>query len=139
MSRLIRLSLLALALAFLPLSQAEAGRIGKSETLRPLGESSFEVPGKGKFQLGYKFTTYWLVAGVWLTNDGYVLLPEGKSGQYIPLDSEKKAVFQKAGMLPETLPSYRIPKLDYAFGFSAWIVILGSILVGKIQEMRNQA
>jgi hypothetical protein len=51
-------------------------------------------------------------------DDGYILLPKGKTDSYFHMPAGAQlASFQTQGVLPTTLPPYKIPTLDYAFGY----------------------
>jgi hypothetical protein len=84
------------------------------------------------YKLCYKYTFHLFIAGVYLSDDGYVLQKKGDPLHYLQLDNEKTAELQKSGALPNPLPHYSIPVSAYLFGYSLWwitlLVITGAIL-----------
>jgi len=76
-----------------------------------------------EFQLSHKYTLYFFFAGVYLSDDGYVLQPKNSSGAYYPNSEESIKEIQRAGLLPSPLPDYSIPIWQYLFGYSLWIAI----------------
>lgn len=137
---LCRTLALALLMAFSLVSSADAGKMmfGKDESLTSIGEP-FEVPGEGRFSLGHKVTKTFFIAGVWVTDDGYVLLPEGSSGRYITLTDGMKSELQAAKLLPDPLPGYSLSTWDYLFGYSLWIVMAGVGLWTVVEEKLKKA
>jgi len=127
----------ALLLIAMTLGSARAGMFGKDESLNPIG-SSFQVPGEGSYRLGYKVSKIFILAGVWVSDDGYVLLPEGESGRYVTLNPELKSALQKDGLLPDPLPKYSLSFWDYLFGYSLWILIAGTVLWDRAKERFGQ-
>jgi hypothetical protein len=92
--------------------------------------------------LAFKTSKIFFGAGVYLRDDGYVLKPvnEYKSYYHMP-GADKVARFQQEGLLPSPLPLYKIPVLDYLFGYSLWIVIalaiVFSVLKGRATKRRR--
>ena len=76
-----------------------------------------------EYQLSHKYTLYFFFAGVYLSDDGYVLQPKSSYGSYYPNSEESIKEFQRAGLLPSPLPQYSIPIWQYLFGYSLWIVV----------------
>ena len=76
------------------------------------------------YKLCHKYTFHLFLAGIYLTDDGYVLQKKGDSFRYIPLDKEKTDELQKSGLLPTPLPNYSIPIGAYLVGYSLWPIIL---------------
>lgn len=77
-----------------------------------------------KLFLGYKTDSFYVVAGVFVKDGGYVLgIDEGK-GSYYPLPKEKYLKhYQNKNLLPNPLPLYNISIMDYLVGYSLWILI----------------
>ena len=87
-----------------------------------------DIPLKGSkgedLFLAYKTHSYFLLAGIYLEDDGYVIGISGNDNGYYPLPSGYKLrEFREAGMLPIELPKYKITFLDYIIGYSLWIII----------------
>jgi len=114
-------------LGCVPAGEAHAAmRFGKNETLYPLRD----LEG-GKYILCHKVSTHWFIAGLYVTDDGYVLkdrLNFMPGERYIPLDTEEIEKLQKSGMLPTPLPKYSISFWDYFFGYSLWWIL--ALVVG---------
>ena len=81
-----------------------------------------------EYKLSHKYTYHYFLAGIYFTDDGYVLQKKGDVLGYYPLEKEKIAEFQKSGILPNPLPSYPTPISAYIFGYSLWWAIL--VVVG---------
>lgn len=139
-SSTVRGALLAAGLlALLGAGPARAGRLmfGSDEKLHVLGEP-FTVPGQGSFRLGHKVTLHFFLAGLYLSDDGYVLLPGGTTDKYLSLSDELRRELQGDGLLPDPLPPYQISWFDYLFGYSLWIV-LAVVAVWELVEKRRAA
>lgn len=76
------------------------------------------------YKLCHKYTFHFFLAGIYLTDDGYVLQKKGDSFHYVPLDKVKTDELQKSGLLPNPLPHYSIPVGAYIAGYSLWLIIL---------------
>ena len=95
-----------------------------------------------EFQLSHKYTLYFFFAGVYLSDDGYVLQPKNSYSSYYPNSEESIKEFQRAGVLPSPLPPYSIPIWQYLFGYSLWIVVAfvagGPMVKPLIQRLRGK-
>jgi hypothetical protein len=81
-----------------------------------------DIPLKGSkgedLFLAYKTHSYFLLAGIYVKDDGYVIGISGNDNGYYPLPSGYKLrEFREAGMLPIELPKYKITFLDYIIGY----------------------
>lgn len=110
------------------------GFFGKSEGIKciqPVNEPPASKQGfssnKPHYELCYKYTMYFVFAGIGLSDDGFVLAVGDGATQYIPLDKTKIEELQKAGYLPNPLPAYSIPAMQYLIGYSLWILLAGII------------
>lgn len=113
------------ALILLPAS-AEAAKLhfGPDESLHVIAETRL-LDGSKPLSLCYKTYTYFVLAGVY-TTDEYVLCEGGTSKRYAPLPrGDELAKLQQQGLLPSPLPAYTRPTLDYVFGYSLWLLIVG--------------
>lgn len=101
-------------------NEAEAARykLGRSESIVRIQHAKDPT-----YAICYKTTTYFFIAGVYFSNDGYVLQKQGNSDSYIPLTTEEIQRFQQEGSLPDPMPKYSIPLMEYLFGYSLWILI----------------
>lgn len=114
-------------------------RFGKEEHLACIVDVAHEVEGQ-PVCLAYKTTTYWLGAGIYLSNDGYVLKPRERGGLFYELTPDMRD--GKVEGIPHPLPDYAIPAGDYVWGFSLWWAIAIAIAWGALlrwMRRRRQA
>jgi hypothetical protein len=106
-------------------AEAARGMVGTSENIHHLQDVSLTGPKGEKLFLGYKTSTTFFIAGVWMSVDGYVLGVQGDSKHYFSLpQGETLQRFQKSGALPDPLPKFEPSILDYLFGYSLWLIIV---------------
>ncbi len=75
--------------------------------------------------LGYKTHSYFVFAGVYMKDEGYVLGVKGNDSLYYPLPTGVELEqFQSFGYLPNPLPDYEIPLIDWLIGYSLWIILI---------------
>jgi hypothetical protein len=74
-------------------------------------------------QLCYKYSIKYFILGVSIQDDGYVLSNGDDYYTYVPLDQSKIQELQKSGILPDPLPAYSLTWMQYAAGYSLWILI----------------
>lgn len=114
---------------------AKGGIFGMQETIHKIEDIPLKGANGEDLYLGYKTSTFFVLAGVYMTDDGYVLGVSGQSNSYYSLpDKEKLAQFQEARLIPQELPPYQIPLIEYLFGYSLWLLIAGSILYYWIKD-----
>src|SRR5580693_2157252 len=78
--------------------------------------------------LAFKTTKVFVGGGVYLKDDGYVLMIVKEHGSYYPMPAaDEVESFQAQGLLPSPLPHYKVPIIEYLFGYSLWIVIVFAI------------
>ena len=112
---------------------------GKSESIHCITDVKLQGKEGEALCLAYKTSTFWLGAGVWLKDDGYVLREKNASDSYYPFPSPAKVTeYQQAGLLPSPLPAYKVDPIDYIFGFSLWW-ILPFILIGSWWQSRKKS
>jgi len=91
--------------------------------------------------LGYKTDSFYIEAGVFIKDQGYVLGIENGNGSYYPMPTgESLKYYQKNGLLPNPLPSYNIPILEYIKGYSLWIILFLFIAyyIGKYVSKKEE-
>ena len=113
------------------------GLFGASEKIEKLQD----LEGT-EYILSHKYTSHFFFAGMYLSDDGYVLQKKGDSTNnrpfdgmkrvhdlttYYPLNPEKILEMQQSGVLPTPMPKYSIPILEYVFGYSLWLVLAFAI------------
>ena len=108
-------------------------RIGKREDFAKIQPVELKGQDGGSLTLGYKTSSYWFVGGLHLSDDGYVLLAPGDTYYEMPEGAELKA-YQEQGLLPDPLPPYQIPAIEYAFGYSLWIILAAMAAWGFIKS-----
>lgn len=104
---------------------------GKDETSTCIVDIAVKGRDHEPLCLAFKTTKTFVGAGVWMTDDGYVLRPRADSpgghgkGIYYPLSSQVISEMQQDGDLPTPLPAYSIPATEWAAATSLyWIVAL---------------
>jgi hypothetical protein len=116
---------------------------GKEEKLHCI----VDVPLKGAKDeplcIAYKTTMYAVFAPAYFRDDGYVLALERGGNDYYPLpEGAELATLQASGSLPNPLPPYQIPPLDYAFGYLLWIALAvgcGALYIGEQLKARRHS
>lgn len=69
---------------------------GKQEEIVCIVDVAVRAKDKGDLCLAYKTTTHFLGAGLYVTNDGYVLRVKESSSEYYPLDADAIRAHQTA-------------------------------------------
>lgn len=138
MKRLLSILVILFVAAFAFSSQAHAKGIpiffGEQEDIHKIMDVELKGGENENLFLGYKTNSYYLLAGVYIKDDGYVLGVKGERGSYYPFPSgDELNNFQTFGMLPKALPEYSIPFFDYVIGYSLWIILFFIVVyfVGK--------
>ncbi|MDL2322272.1 hypothetical protein LJC47_08025 [Desulfosarcina sp. OttesenSCG-928-B08] len=83
------------------------------------------------YDLGYKTRGRYLfsVVGIWIDNEGYVLIPEGDDTRYISVSDQQLQNFVQHGLLPADLPDKpRMSTEVMAKGFMLWPVLFLIVL-----------
>ncbi len=100
-------------------------KFGTQEEVTCIQDVSLKGPNDESLCLGYKVSTKFFIAGVYVKDDEYVLGIKGESS-YLPIpEGADLADFRAEGLLPAVFPAYRIPTLDYVVGYSLWIILGG--------------
>ncbi|HEX8556980.1 MAG TPA: hypothetical protein VF668_02705 [Pyrinomonadaceae bacterium] len=90
------------------------------------------------YKLGHKYTLHFFLAGLYLSDDGYVLQKKGDFNSYSPLSEARIKDLQLAGALPSPLPKYSIPFFQYVIGYSLWIVIAFVAAAPSLQRLMRR-
>ncbi len=112
-------------IVLLSTGQVQAGGMmfGTDETIHVI------QPTKNpKYELGYKTSIYFFIAGCYVKDEGYALREVGDTKSYISLTDADIRKLQQEGMLPNPLPAYSLSFWDYLFGYSNWIIL--AVFVG---------
>jgi hypothetical protein len=108
---------------------ASAARFGTAETVNYLQDLGLKGPNGEELYLGYKTSVMNVGAGIYITDDGYVLGIKGDSTHYFQMpEAARIAQLQRAGLLPDPLPAYKLGLSDYVIGYSLWIIVAVVIL-----------
>lgn len=93
--------------------------------------------------LAYKTSKLFVGAGVYLKDEGYVLGDPAQRDRFYPWpEAAQVKSWQSAGLLPDPLPAYSIPAIEYAFAYSLWIIIAvmaGWAVLQRVLTRRRQA
>lgn len=89
--------------------------------------------------VAHKTSKLFVIAGVYVRDDGYVLRKRDDLHSYYPWpDAQQVATWQGSGSLPTPLPSYSVSVADYLFGYSLWLIILGSLVVAGLKRVATR-
>ena len=94
-----------------------------------------------KLFLGYKTDSFYLEAGVFIKDAGYILGIEGEEGSYYPMPTgDDLRYYQDKNLLPNPLPQYNIPIMDYLIGYSLWIIafLFAAYYIGTYMAKREE-
>jgi hypothetical protein len=115
-----------------------AGMFGTQEEIHKLQDVNITGQKGEPLYLGYKTSTLYVFAGVYITDDGYVFGLRDKSDNFITTTPEEIAKFQAEGLLPNPLPKYSIGIVDLLLGYSLWIVLAIVAMVYGIGWLRKR-
>lgn len=132
-----------------PLKRAIPNTVDNGEIFRPVILDSTGKPFNPSTMLCYKYSIQYFILGVAIHDDGYVLAKGDDSYEYFPLDETKLRDLQADGTLPNPLPGYSLTWMQYAAGYSLWLLIaivvlalLGwaglKMMFGKLRNMKNR-
>ncbi len=107
---------------------------GRQEDLVCIVDVAVRAKDQRELCLAYKTTTHFFGAGLYVTNDGYALKVKGSRSEYYPLNSDAIRAHQTAGELPSPLPAYSLPFSTYVVGYSLWLCILVTIVIGMLKR-----
>jgi uncharacterized protein len=97
------------------------------ETIRCIAPTNIVGADGAPLCIGYKTSAHMMTAGVYLTDDGYVLAVTPEEGHnpslFIRPTARDIAKYQEQGALQNPLPPYSIPIGDYLWGYSLWIIL----------------
>lgn len=123
MKNLILILTLAILIPNLASARRGGGLFGKSESIEEIIDVEAKGPNGEDIYLAYKTTGYYFFMGAYMSDDGYVLGIKG-SNSFYHLDEKLIATYQENGLLPTPLPEYKIPFMDWLWGFALWILLL---------------
>jgi hypothetical protein len=131
-------SLVLVAMMYLwPAADAQAAMaFGRDEHIRFIQDVKVTGPGNEPLFLGYLVATQFFVAGVYFHDGGYVLGVKDDRKKYYPMPTgDDLKGLQRRGLLPDPLPPFSPSIIDYLFGYSLWIILVGVALWYGIKWM----
>lgn len=125
MKKTISLAILGAMFAFSLPAQAKGLPVyfGESDELNKIEGTTPIKMDREQFSLGYRTYFKWFVAGVYVKDEGYVLIDHSDNA-YVPLDEEDIKQLQEEKTLPTPLPQYSLSAVDYLKGYSLWLIII---------------
>lgn len=119
-------------------NHADAARyqFGTSESLTAYAKTGMTHELK-PVDLCFKSKTISVLAPVY-TTDEMVLCDVSKKTYWPVPTGERLSKLQAAGLMPNPLPSYKRPTLDYLAGFSLWFVLAGFGLFAGASAIMGQ-
>ena len=98
-----------------------AFKFGDQENLHCISDVTLTGENGEALCLGYKTTTHWILLGASVSDDGYVLKLKDVDDKYYPLPAPSDlSSYQSQGLLPATLPPYKIETSELVLGYSLW-------------------
>jgi len=94
---------------------------------------TFQGPNHDQVCLASKVSLHFVGAGVYLSDEGYVLKVSGKEEFYSLTPANLKDL-QSAQLIPDPLPPYHIAWYQYVIGYSLWIIIGIVVLISLLQR-----
>lgn len=132
--------LLSMPLYFAWSHTAEARvRFGEDHTIHFIQNVDIKGPHDEVLYLGYKITTFYLFAGVYVRDDGYILGIKGHEGSgHFNLTADQIEDYQHRGLLPNPMPHYSISIYEYIMGYLLWIVLFIIGMWALLDRLRRQ-
>lgn len=116
---------------------------GKEEKLHCLADVQLLGPQQEPLCIAYKTTMYAVLAPAYFRDDGYVLAVKRAGNEYYPMpEGANLAALQASGELPNPLPPYQVPTLDYVFGYLLWSALaigIGATILGDRLKAKRHA
>lgn len=139
---MVRAALVAFAVLFGAFSSSPVQAkymFGTSEHINFIQDVTATGANGEALYLAYKTSTFSIIAGVNVTDDGYVLGVKGDSKRYyhMPTGAELERL-QRGGFLPNPLPPYKLGFFDYLMGYLLWIVIGVTALFYLVSWLRKR-
>jgi hypothetical protein len=102
-------------------AEAARYRFGNDEALHAYAKTGMTHKNK-KLSLCYKTSTYSVFAPIYTTDEK--VLCDVDTKMYWPVPTgDRLAKLQNAGHMPNPVPNYSRPALDYVFGYILWITL----------------
>ena len=107
---------------------------GTDDNIECLDAHKFSGPHGDSVCLASRISLHFVGAGVYVTNNGYVLKIDG-SKSYYPLTAKNLDELQQSGVVSSPLPPIHVSWWQYVFGYSLWIVIGGLVLAAVMKRL----
>lgn len=125
--------------ALLPRDAQAKFFFGDQQYIKFLQDVPLKGPNGEALYLGHMQRTKYFIAGLYVTDEGYVLGIKGNRDRFFRMPSAAQiAQFQKDGMLPKPFPNYRLGMADYLVGYSLWILLVVIVGWGAFSNMRKR-
>lgn len=110
-------------------------RFGTHEELTCITDVPLKGPGGDALCLAYKTSTHYFLAGVYVSDDGYVLKSKVRNDAYFPLDAGKIQTHQATGEFPTPMPGYSLSFGTYFLGYSLWIALAVVLIIELVRRL----
>jgi hypothetical protein len=107
---------------------------GTQDEIECITNQNFEGPHGDQLCLASKISMHFFVAGVGVSDDGYVLKIKGANSFYNTTPEMLKAL-QEEGTIPSPLPPYHISTFQYLFGYSLWLIFAIMVAFWGLKKM----
>lgn len=134
------LALCIVALTALASQPAHAQLIlGNKQQVHPITDVSLKSPKGEELYLGHLTATGYFLLGVYVDDKGYVLGIKGTEDLYYPMPEKPLMLAaQKTGLLPDPLPDYSIPPLEYIKGYSMWMLLAVFFVLSVMSKRKRR-
>lgn len=134
-SKLTVVLLLAFCFCLSKESHARKLAFGEDQRVQRIQDIDLTGPDGEELYLARLISTYFVGLGVNIRDDGFVIGVKGKSKTYYPMPSDSEVYeLQKEGLLPAPLPHFELSLIDYLFGYSLYILLIGSCLYYAVKS-----
>jgi hypothetical protein len=123
---------------------ARAYKFGSEDRVRVIQDVGARGPNGEALYLGYKMTVQNVFFGIYIGNGGYILGVRGDSKNYYNLPpAQDMERLQRARLLPNPLPPYRMDFADYLYGYLFWpilaLIIIAGMWMDAVKRARQEA
>lgn len=117
-------------------SHAAKLRFGPHEKIHHINDIALTGSDGEELYLGRLVYTYFVGAGAYMRDDGFVIGIKNKKDAFYPMPTgEELSDLQAEGLLPSSLPDFEFTLVDYLLGYSLYILIIGLALFHGIKYL----
>ena len=139
MSKIAAAFMFAIVALCLPQAAHAKMMFGTDESINIIEDVKLKGAKDEALALSYKVSTQFFLAGIYVTDTGYVLTVKDDSKRFYEMPKGAElADFQKRGLLPSPLPAYSLNAFDYIIGYSLWIILAGFGLWSLFKFLRRE-